>query len=233
MNIANTLSICTLALVCLFSQTAESQSLSSLGKLIGGKVIKEAGKQVGKTALKKSATELAETAAKQSLKNAVSRSVIKSTATKAGKLAVKYGDDASRALVKLGPQANRRLLMMSDDIAASGQGAGLMKLIAERGDAEKIIAFLWKHRLEISAGTMLASFVINPDTFLNAAENVTTKLADTAAEHVVEPVIEQAVTPLIHWLGCIAVGVGIIAGGWLVLTHKPKSTGDSPNEATT
>lgn len=186
----------------------DAQIIGKTGKLIYKKVFGESVKQGSKNAAKRSAIAITKQATRKGLQRSATSAITKTGIAKSSKLVAAYGDDATRAVAKLNPQSARRLAMLGDDIATSPHGGKLMKLIAERGDGDKIMAWLYRNKATIIGGTLLASFVADPDAYLNAGEKVASNITQSAGKYIAKPMIESAVTPIIHWIG---IGVGLTA----------------------
>lgn len=116
----------------------------------------------------------------------------------------RYGDDAARALIKhkgiaeplienlgtpavkainaLGPQAGRRLAMMSgDDLAAIGRTPELLEVIARHGD--KAMDFIWKNKVVLAGSAALSAFLHDPESFINGAKD----LGHAVSDNVITP----------------------------------------------
>ena len=195
------LTACTLSVLV---GESDAQVIRKAGQALTRKIVGEsaetAGQKTGQLVIRKSTSELAESTAQNGVRRAAGNSAA-SGVSRSGQLVVQYGDDAAKAMAKLSPQNSRRLVMMADDIHATGQGNRLMKLIAERGDGDKIMDFLWRNKATIVGGGLLATFVVNPDPFLSSAEAVASEVVQTSGEHIVEPVVEHVAKPVINWLG--------------------------------
>lgn len=198
--------IAVMLLLCVsITGNANGQLVRKAGQFLAGKVFRETAKETTeqgtKLVLRKAGTEAVKQTAKTGLRQVAGGTVAKTAMSQSGKLVVSYGDDAAKAMAKLSPQNSRRLAMMADDIGASGQGSRLMKLIAEGGDADKVVNFLWRNKGTIVGGAVLTTLITNPDAVLGASGDVVTGLADAGGEYIAKPAIEHVAGPVIHWLG--------------------------------
>lgn len=134
----------------------------------------------------------------------------------------KLGAPAVEALGAIGPQGGRRLAMMVEggELAALGRTPELMQVITRHGDAA--MDFVWRNRGGLAVGTGLTAFLASPDSFIQG----TTRLAATAGEAVVKPLVEEtgrAVSSLI-WM-ILALVVLFLAGGLCLALRHPKEAG--------
>ena len=97
-----------------------------------------------------------------------------------------FGAPAVRALAATGPQAGRRLAMLTaeGDLAKIGRTPELLDVIARYGD--RAAAFVWANKGALAVGTTLTAFLLKPEAFISGAE----KLAGTVAENAVRPLAE-------------------------------------------
>jgi hypothetical protein len=182
-----------------------------------GRLIKEGVEMVGKKAVGKTAREAAQEGSEQLLKKVVTEAgqeTAEAVAKRAGITAARYtdevaqvvgqhggavvapivnqfGDDGAKALAKLSTTNARRMAMLTDDLAAHGQGADWMKLLADKGDV--VAEWIWNNKGTIAVATTATAFLANPDPFLHAGETVATTTIETAGEHVARPLIESTV----------------------------------------
>lgn len=192
-----------LTFITCITESVDAQIIRKAGQFAASKVLSKSAKTSGKVIVSKAGSSL-----------------IKKTVPKVGGIATKYADEGVRAIGKLSSQSSRRLEMLSGPIQKSGQGNKLMKLIAERGDGDAICAFLYRNKATIFAGGTFATFCLNPDPFLSAAENVTSSAVHVAGESVVEPVVQHVVQPIAKWLGALVFVFGLIGGVYFAYTMK-------------
>ncbi len=137
------------------------------------------------------------------------------------KLIAQYGDDAAESLVRHGtvgeglvetfaesgakalaqvtPQNGRRLAMLASDKTLQ---KSVMDVIAKYGDPA--CEFLWRNKFAIATGATMATFLANPEPFLNGTVQLTEIVADSA----IRPLAEEAGR---HYGGTILLFGGMLA----------------------
>jgi hypothetical protein len=117
-----------------------------------------------------------------------------------------FAEQGAKALAQVTPQYGRRLAMLAQEGSLSPP---LLEVIAQYGD--RACQFVWSHKGSLVVGAVLATFVSNPEPYLDGTV------------HLMEAVAEQVVAPLAEIPQAIAVeaarGVNwtlIIGGFWLL-----------------
>ncbi|HEV3437110.1 MAG TPA: hypothetical protein VG122_07110 [Gemmata sp.] len=120
------------------------------------------------------------------------------------------GMQAVKALGTLGPQSGRRMVMMMEgELANVAHHPALLELVAKHG--ETAVEFLWKNKTTLAGGAALATFLANPEPFLNGTRDI----ASIVGENVVKPIFT-----LLNYV-LVAVGVLLLAVIGLVYKHGP------------
>ena len=90
----------------------------------------------------------------------------------------KLGQPAVQALAKVGPQSGRRLAIMeaSGELAKIGRSEQLLGVIGTYGD--KAASFVWAHKGALAVTAVLATFLENPEPYING----TLQLAEPIAQ---------------------------------------------------
>jgi hypothetical protein len=98
----------------------------------------------------------------------------------------KFGAPAIRALEASGPQAGRRLAMLAEDgvLSKLGHSEEVLEVIAKYGD--RATKFVWENKGALAVGTTLATFLANPEPFLDG----TKALVNHAITEAVKPLAE-------------------------------------------
>jgi len=146
-------------------------------------------------------------------------------------LFVKHGDGAATALMKhkgiaeplvrahqvpgvqalnaVSPRCGRRLAMLqeSGDLERIGRSPELLDVIGRHGD--RAMDFIWKHKGALTVSAVLASFLADPEPYLNGSRQL--------AEHATEAVAEAAVKPLAELPGKVAAEVTGRSPGWFLV----------------
>lgn len=99
------------------------------------------------------------------------RAMIKHPGVAEGLIA-KYGNKAARALGKLDQQQARRLVMMerSGELSRIGRTDELLDVIGRYGD--RAMKFVWKHKGALAVSTILATFLANPEPYINGLKDL-------------------------------------------------------------
>jgi hypothetical protein len=130
----------------------------------------------------------------------------------------KLGEPAVKAMAAVGPQAGRRLAMLTQGggLAAIGRTPELLGVVARRGDAA--MEFIWRHKAVLAGTAALTAFLANPEPFLSG----TSELVGTVAESTVKPTVVaagnvvQEAAGFIRWALTIVL-VGLAFGiGWAI-----------------
>ncbi len=142
------------------------------------------------------------------------------------KLIAQYGDDAAESLVRHGtvgeglvetfaesgakalahvtPQNGRRLAMLASD---STLQKPLVDVVAKFGDPA--CEFIWRNKGALAIGATMATFLANPEPFLNGTVQLTGIVADSA----VRPLVEEAGR---HYGGTLLLFGGTLAAAGFV-----------------
>ncbi len=196
-----------------------STRVTRLAAKHGDDLVSQAFRKVGPRA-GKIATEAGEQAdvALRLLARHGDDAVAVATKASARKLVGQYGDDAATALVRhgsvgenvigqfaeqgakamaqLGPQNGRRLAMLAQEGMLSPP---LLDVVAKYGD--RACQFIWANKGSLLVGATLATFVANPEPYLDG----TAHLTEVMAERVIAPVVSDVVAPLAELPKAVAV----------------------------
>lgn len=174
------------------------------------------------TVLRRSAVKVAEESAEQLARRA---GVIATRASgKAGQAVLRYGesatglinhfgDDAAEAMLKLSSRNGRRLIMLEQELAQSGQAQPLLKLVGQKGNTA--MEWIWANKGTVAAGVGATVLLTNPDAVLSAGTNVATAALDSAGKNLIRPITEGVVwilTRLALVFGVCGAGIYIV---WL------------------
>jgi hypothetical protein len=133
----------------------------------------------------------------------------------------KYGDEGAEALAKLSPVSGRRLLQLGNDTVLSNkQKRDLLPVIKKYGD--EAMAFIWRHKKALAVTAVLATFLNDPNAYINGAKTLGRSAID-AAKTLGVAAIENAGKPLNAlaeeasksikwnlWMGVIIIGGGML-----------------------
>lgn len=113
-----------------------------------------------------------------------------------------HGDAAARALANLSqPQAQLLGRYAAEGrLAGCADQAGLLALLARGGD--RVMAFVWRHKVVFASAAVLAAFLADPEPYLSGAR-----------ELVVEPLLAPAMRT-IDWTMIAVLALLLIAGPW-------------------
>ncbi len=138
-----------------------------------------------------------------------------------------FAEQGAKAMAQVTAQNGRRLAMLAQDGALSPP---LLDVVAKYGD--RACQFIWANKGSLLVGATLATFVANPEPYLDG----TVHLTEVVAERVIAPVLSEVAAPLaelpmavaveaargVNWtvLGCLSLALGtIMAAGPYVLRH--------------
>lgn len=108
-----------------------------------------------------------------------------------------FGAAGAKALTKVSDRSARQLAMLAKEGTLKPE---MIDVVIRHGD--KACAFLWKNKGTIAGGAVLASFLANPEPFLDSAETLATKTLDVS----VKPLAAEAATR-INWTAIVLVGM--------------------------
>lgn len=120
----------------------------------------------------------------------------------------KYGQDAVQAIKGLGTQEARQLAMMSQsgDLAAAGRPKDLLKVVGQYGD--RGMQFIWKHKGALAVAAILASFLSDPQPYIDGVKELASNVVDSAGSHLVEPITKNT-----NWTWIITLVILLLAAG--------------------
>lgn len=126
-------------------------------------------------------------------------------------LVAKAGAPAVKALGAVDPRNGRRLAMLMDgELAAAGRHPEVLGVVSTHGD--KAVNFLWQNKGTLAGGAALATFLANPEPFLNGTRDI----ASAAGESVVKPVVGGLFT----LLNIFVIVAGVLLAGVAFVVHK-------------
>ena len=223
---------------CLILETeANGQIARKAGGYVFRKVIGETGKataeHAGKAVISKAAKSLGKSAISSAARKASAHGVSKAASGIATSLAKQFGDDAFRVVGNVSAQSSRRLSAMAPEITKSGHGSKLMKVLAERSDANKLIDVIFKHRKTLAGGAILAAVIANPDEVLGAASDSVATVVRAGGREIVLPLAQNVGKPIAHWFGFAMFSVGVVAFGcWMAGVGRTSLRQEDDSEAT-
>lgn len=164
------------------------------------------------------------------LNSPVRRSLLASFGDDAGEVLVKHGvvaekvltasgAPAAKALVNLSSQNARRLVMLADDAVTAklASNPDLLALFARFGD--RAMDFVWRNKLALSTGTVLAAFLANPEPFLDGTLQLAESGLDSLTTNVAKPIAEKIGSNTQWTLVLLA---AILCGSLLFFFRKPR-----------
>lgn len=124
------------------------------------------------------------------------------------------GAQAVKALGAIDPRNGRRLAMlMEGEFANTSRHSELLGVIARHGDTA--VNFLWQNKATLAGGAALATFLANPEPFLNGTRDI----ASIVGENVVKPVAGGIFTLLN--IALIGAGILLLAAVGLMCKYGP------------
>lgn len=114
-----------------------------------------------------------------------------------------FGASGAKALTKVSDRSARQLAMLAQEGTLKPE---MIDVVIRHGD--KACAFLWNNKKTIAGGAVLASFLANPEPYLNSAEAVAGKAVDAT----VKPLADQAAAR-INWTAIALFGMAGL-GAW-------------------
>jgi hypothetical protein len=123
-------------------------------------------------------------------------------------------DDFARAAARMTAQSERRLMMMGPALVRSGQAPTVMARLAQ-GNADDLIATLWKHKEKLGAAAAVTALVVHGDDVVQTAgqvveaggQYVAKPLIDGTMDNVVQPVSRLFVSAIV-----LAMVLGVVCG---------------------
>ncbi len=189
-----------------FAGKRVSQGAAKTSSKAGQKAVKASARMPAKASAR-SAGRLADDAA-----GAVGRTGAAVSDEAGMALSKSFGAAGVRASGSLSNEAAGRLVLMSDELAASGRQADWLSLIAERGD--QVVQWLWTRRGSIAVGTAATAVVLAPEDFVHAAENFASGTVEAVGEHLVEPLITESAAHLVEPLAAQAASAAVHSVPW-------------------
>lgn len=114
-----------------------------------------------------------------------------------------FGAAGAKALTKVSDRSARQLAMLTQEGTLKPE---MIDVVIRYGD--KACAFIWNNKATIAGGAVLASFLANPEPYLNSAEAVAAKTLDVT----VKPMADQAARR-INWTAIVLFGM-VALGIW-------------------
>jgi hypothetical protein len=126
-----------------------------------------------------------------------------------GPLLDNFQEPAARALKSMNSQSARRLAMMADsgELAKIGRSKELLDTIARFGD--KGMDFVWRNKLPLATGVILAAFLADPQPFIDGTRDLTS----VVTQEVGKPLAEE-VAGSTNWT-LVFVGLGVVAAVYI------------------
>lgn len=173
------------------------------------------------------------------LNSPVRRSLLATLGDDAGEVLVKHGvvaekvltasgTPAAKALVNLSSQNARRLVMLADDAgtATLASNTDLLALFARYGD--RAMDFVWRNKLALSTGTVLAAFLANPEPFLDGTLQLAESGFDSLTTNVAKPIAEKIGNNTQWTLVLLA---ALLCGSLLIYFRKPRETPETTSKS--
>jgi hypothetical protein len=133
-------------------------------------------------------------------------------------LLASLGAPAVKAMGSLGPQAGRRLAMLSTggELAAIGRTPELLGVVDQHGD--KAMEFIWKHKAVLAGTAALTAFLVNPEPYLDGTNQLIETVGETAVKPTVTAVgnVAQEAAGFARWTLTIIVLVAAFAAVWCI-----------------
>jgi hypothetical protein len=122
-------------------------------------------------------------------------------------LVKQFGPSATQAYARLNSRNARRLAILSQD--GPPPNKELLGVIARYGNPA--MEFIWKNKAALLTASALATFVANPEPFIDGLAHLSTDVA----EHVLEPLASGAATRT-NWTLLIPVVLSLLVAGSLI-----------------
>ena len=139
----------------------------------------------------------------------------------AERLIERFGKDGAHALSKLSEQNTRRLAMLvkehGDKVTPE-----FVQVFAKHGSADTVAEWVWRNKGSLFVAGGMASFVANPDLFVNAAESVATTTVNSAVKPLAEVPLAVAgeAAARTNWTAVILLTMAGLGGaGWVWISR--------------
>jgi hypothetical protein len=195
---------------------------------VAGKVT-QAGAEI---AVRRSAAKVIEESAEQLARRAgllaahvtddAARAVVRYGSSATG-LLNRFGQEAAGALAKVSGRNGRRLVMMEDELAKSGQASSLLKLVGSKGDA--VVEWLWNNKALVATGVGATMLLTKPEAVLNAGASVANTAINVVGNGVVKPITEGLVWLITRLLLMIGLACAGMYSLWLLVPAFRTSVG--------
>jgi len=157
-------------------------------------------------------------------------------------IAVKMGDDAAAAMIKLGQPAEkilelggesaakaaaqlstktgRQLAMLADDSASAAlvKNDALMQTVAKFGD--KGMEFIWKNKASLAVAATLTAFLANPEPFIDGTQSLAQVVADAAVEPIAREIASSTNWTLTIGLLVLALCAYLLIKHWITQPRR-------------
>ena len=200
-----------LALVCLSSQSVGANPITHLFKSGWHAVVGHGGRTAAKEGVKHATKQFTSQVTRHSANSVVGprtalalRHFGDDAVRVGGKLVGKplsYADDLTKVSAKLSAQSHRRLMMLAPELKKSGQAGSVITQLAKSSNADKAVAFLWRHKGKLATATAVGAAAWHADAIAEAGGKYVLKPAiEGMAEHVARPIVSR-MAPLFAFLG--------------------------------
>jgi hypothetical protein len=128
---------------------------------------------------------------------------------------VELGKPGARALATVWPRNARRLAMLVEDGSLQRMGwvEEMLAVVERYGDRD--MGFIWRNKGALAVGTVLASFVRDPEPFLSRGKEISGRVASAGEPSLVD-LTEQAAGSLSEAIWWPTIGLNAVLAGWTI-----------------
>lgn len=200
-----------------------SEALKWGGRTVARKTATEGVKRTASTSVRSAASQVARSAARRQATQTASRFGRhfgnKSAATSGRTLRAsgRLSDDLVKASVRMSPQNSRRLLMLSDELVASGQADEVARLLARHSAPDRVMNFLWRNKGALATSGVIATLLLNPDKTIDAINELGNTAIEATSQHIASTMLDRAMVqsePAIRRVANAAAGVVCLWLAW-------------------
>jgi hypothetical protein len=117
-----------------------------------------------------------------------------------------FGQAGTRALNAISTREGRQLAHLVQDgwLSRTGRAAEVLAVIERFGD--RALDFIWRHKGALTMASVLATFLHDPESFLNGTKEIAQAVADSTVRPLVEVPKQVTIdaTSRIQWMVLIA-----------------------------